>query len=70
MLTALRVARQRTGMSLRDFAGKHSLNETRLCRVERGKEYVPPAWRPILTEALGMSEQDLVDERGFPKLAA
>lgn len=68
-VTALRIARVRTGLNLRAFAREQGLPEARLCKVERGIEYVPPAWRPLLAKALGVTEQDLVDERGFPKLA-
>lgn len=68
-VTAMRIARVRTGLTLRQFARLHGLSEPRLCKVERGLEYVPPKWRPVLVKALGLTEQDLCDSRGFPKLA-
>lgn len=69
-VTRLRVARVRTGLNLRQFARDYGLSEARLCKVERGIEYIPPAWREVLAKALGVSVQDLIDERGFPKLDA
>ncbi len=66
--TAIRIARIRTGKNLRDFARQHGLSESTLCRAERGIGYVPPAWRPVLARALNVTEDALVDERGFPKL--
>jgi len=68
MVTNLRLARVRTGLRLRDFARRHSLSEARLSRWETGKEYIPPAWRQVLAKTLGVTEQAICDERGWPIL--
>jgi DNA-binding XRE family transcriptional regulator len=66
MITALRIARIRTGMSLRDFARKVGIPETTLCKIEKGTHYVPPAWRPKLAEALGIRVGEMCNEDGLP----
>ncbi len=68
MVTTLRLLRIKTGMTQQDFAKQHGLNVSVLSRLERGREYIPPTWRAVLTEVLGVSERDICDERGFPKL--
>ena len=67
-VTVLRVARVRTGLSLRAFAQQHDLSEVTLCNVERGKYYIPPAWREKLAKVLGISINELCDENGWPRL--
>ncbi len=68
MVTALRIARIRTGMSMRAFAKVVGIPETTLCKIERGTHYVPPAWRPKLAEATGLKVEDICDEEGLPLL--
>jgi transcriptional regulator with XRE-family HTH domain len=67
MFTALRLARLKTGITLRSFARLHRLDEATLSRVERGIQYVPPhrrlrwpshwnsAWTTSATRAAGRS---------------
>ena len=68
LATKLRVARVATGLTMKEFAKKHGLNADRLCRIERGQMYVPPAWRPILSEVLDIRQDELIDDRGIPRL--
>jgi transcriptional regulator with XRE-family HTH domain len=67
MITVLRLARVRTGLTLRAFARRHGLSEVTLCRIERGVQYIPPGWRAKLAEALGLSIEAICDERGWPR---
>jgi len=68
MVTVIRIARIKTGMSLRDFAKVNGLSEVTLCKVERGKGYIPPSWRNILSEALNLPVEAICDEKGWPLL--
>lgn len=52
MLTALRLARLKTNITLRSFARLHRLDKPTLSRVIRGIQYVPPHWRQRLAIAL------------------
>jgi hypothetical protein len=65
MLTAVRLARLKTGITLRSFARLHQLDAATLLRVERGIQYVSPhkplrwpspwnpAWTTSATRAAG-----------------
>jgi hypothetical protein len=69
MITAIRLARVKTGSSLRDFAKKNRFPESAYCRVERGQAYVPPNWRKRLAKALGLSIEEICDlATGWPKI--
>lgn len=70
MVTVLRIERVRTGLTLREFARRHSLCESTLCRIERGIQRVPPAWRCSLSDALGVTPEAICDDRGWPKLVS
>ena len=66
MVTALRIARIKTGLSLRAFARNLGIPETTLCKIERGTHYVPPAWRSKLAEAVGLTIAEICNEEGLP----
>jgi DNA-binding XRE family transcriptional regulator len=66
MVTALRIARIKTGLNLRAFAKNLGIPETTLCKIERGTHYVPPAWRPKLAEAVGLTVEEICNEEGLP----
>lgn len=66
MVTALRIARIKTGLSLRAFAKNVGIPETTLCKIERGTHYVPPGWRPKLAEAVGLRVEEICNEEGLP----
>jgi ribosome-binding protein aMBF1 (putative translation factor) len=69
MVTVIRLARVKAGLSLRDFARKHKFPESAFCRVERGQAYVPPNWRKRLAKALGLSIEEICDlTTGWPKI--
>jgi transcriptional regulator with XRE-family HTH domain len=67
MITVLRLARVRTGLTLRAFARRYGLSEVTLCKIERGAHYIPPTWRPRLAAALGLPVEAICDERGWPR---
>jgi transcriptional regulator with XRE-family HTH domain len=68
MVTKLRIARIKTGLSLRQFARNNGLSETTLSRIERGTQYVPPKWRLALAAALDLAVIEICDDRGWPSL--
>lgn len=66
-VTRLRVCRVKTGLNIKDFAGKHGLPYQMLNRAELGQAYIPPQWREQLAEALGVTVSDICDPAtGFP----
>jgi len=67
MITVLRLQRVRTGKTLRQFARENDLSEVVLCRIERGKQYISPAAREVLANALGMPVDQICDEHGWPR---
>ncbi|TDA64500.1 MAG: XRE family transcriptional regulator [Clostridia bacterium] len=70
MITALRLARMKTGKTLRSFANENHFSEVMLSRIERGQAYVPPNWREKLAQALGVRVEDICDPvTGWPRLA-
>jgi hypothetical protein len=58
----------KTGLSLRAFAKTFGFSEVILCRIEKGVQYVPPAWRARLAEALNLSIDEICDEHGWPRI--
>jgi transcriptional regulator with XRE-family HTH domain len=66
MVTVLRIARVKTGMSLRAFAKALEMPESTLCKIERGVQYVPPLWRDKLAAAVGLAVQEICDLDGMP----
>ena len=67
MITALRLARTKTGKTMRHFAREHGFAETALCRIERGQAYIPEKWRQRLASSLQIGIDELCDERGWPR---
>lgn len=67
MATVLRDRRQRTGRSLAEFSRKIGLHYSLACQIERGSMRVPQKWKAVIAEALGVSIEDLFDDRGFAK---
>lgn len=70
MITVIRLARLKKGKTnLRQFADGLGLSYCRLSRVELAQETIPKGWRGKLGKALGLTEKELVDERGLARLA-
>src|SRR5258705_11306464 len=65
MVTKLRMARVKTGLSLRAFAQANKLSESLLSKMETGKYYIPEKWRQTLAEALGLTVAAICDEKGW-----
>ena len=67
MLTALRLARLKTGITLRSFARLHPLDEA--TRARRARHPVrAAALPPALAIARELSVDDICDACGWPKL--
>jgi transcriptional regulator with XRE-family HTH domain len=68
MLTIIKLARLKTGMSLRRFARIYGFPEAKLCQIERGRVYIPPSWRGKLAKVFGLTVEEICDENGWPRL--
>lgn len=61
MKTNIRVLRSARYPTVREFANKVGIPETQLCRIERGRSWIPPKWRELLAKALGVETEAFCD---------
>ncbi len=66
-MTKLRELRQATGQSMSAFARKLGMHHSLASWIERGDFRTPPRWRPVIAEALRVSESEIFGDDGFAK---
>jgi transcriptional regulator with XRE-family HTH domain len=66
-ITALRFARQQSGLTLTEFARQLGMNKGLVSRLERGEARPWPSFRRRASEALGVSEAALFGGQGHAR---
>jgi len=69
METKIAIIMSRRGISNKSLARVLDVTDAVICRWKRGQVCVPPGRRKQLAEALGVEVDDILDDRGFAKLA-
>ena len=66
--TNLAVAMHRSGISGAEISRALGVGEAMVSHWKQGRMYIPSKYRSTLAELLGVHIDELVDERGVPKL--
>ena len=67
IMTKIRDLRSKSGESLSAFSRKIGLHYANACQFERGDMRVPPKWQSAIAEALGVTVEEIFDDRGFAR---
>jgi putative transcriptional regulator len=66
-MTVLEVIRRNNGISQTELGRQIGINPTSIAQIERGHRKSWPKLRKQLSETLGIDENLLFDEQGWPK---